>query len=81
MENQVPEDEVKENFDKVLLKTVQDTARSRVGNLLGQTVTVLVEEKNEQDDSSGNRTYVQQYDRSFPGRRGSDRNACRSTSG
>ena len=25
--------------------------RSRVGNLLGQTVTVLVEEKNEQDDS------------------------------
>lgn len=50
MENQVPEAEVKENFNKVL-KTVQDTARSRVGNLLGQTVTVLVEEKNEQDDS------------------------------
>ena len=50
MENQVPEAEVKENFNNVL-KTVQDTARSRVGNLLGQTVTVLVEEKNEQDDS------------------------------
>ena len=50
MENQVPEAEVKENFNKVL-KTVQETARSRVGNLLGQTVTVLVEEKNEQDDS------------------------------
>ena len=50
MENQVPEAEVKENFNQVL-KTVQDTARSRVGNLLGQTVTVLVEEKNEQDDS------------------------------
>ena len=44
MENQVPEAEVKENFNQVL-KTVQDTARSRVGNLLGQTVTVLVEEK------------------------------------
>ena len=50
MENQVPEAEGKENFNKEL-KTVQETARSRVGNLLGQTVTVLVEEKNEQDDS------------------------------
>ena len=50
MENQVPEDIVKAGFDKVL-KTVQDTARMRVALLEGQTLSALVEEVNEQDDS------------------------------
>lgn len=50
MENQVPEELVKEGFDKVL-KTVQDTARMRVSLLQGQTLDALVEEVNEQDDS------------------------------
>ena len=50
MENQVPEDIVKEGFDKVL-KVVQDTARERVKRLQGQTAEVLVEEINEHDAS------------------------------
>ena len=45
---QVPEEIVKKNFDRVL-KTVQDTARQRVGQDTGKTVTVLVEEVNEHD--------------------------------
>lgn len=48
MENQVPEEIVKEGFDKVL-KTVQDTARMRVALLEGQILDALVEEVNEQD--------------------------------
>lgn len=47
---QVPEEIVKKNFDRVL-KTVQDTARQRVGQDTGKTVTVLVEEVNEHDSS------------------------------
>ncbi len=50
MENRVPEETVKEGFDK-LLKIVQDTARERVALLQGQVHTALVEEKNEQDTS------------------------------
>lgn len=50
MENQVPEEEVKENFDR-LLKVVQETARKRVKQLEGQVCEVLVEEKNTQDES------------------------------
>ncbi len=50
MENQVSEAEVKENFDLVL-KTVQNTARERLGRFLGQTVEVLCENVNEQDPS------------------------------
>lgn len=50
MENQVPEEEVKENFDR-LLKVVQETARERVRLLTGQTAEALVEEINEQDDT------------------------------
>ena len=50
MENQVPEEVVKEGFDK-LLKVVQDTARKRVKRLEGQVMTALVEEVNEQDSS------------------------------
>jgi tRNA-2-methylthio-N6-dimethylallyladenosine synthase len=48
MENQVPEEDVKRNFDRVL-KTVQDTARARTGRFEGQTQEVLVEEINEND--------------------------------
>lgn len=47
---QVPEDVVKEGFDRVL-KTVQDTARQQVARLQGQTLSALVEEVNEQDSS------------------------------
>lgn len=49
MENQVPEEVVKEGFDR-LLKVVQDTARERVSRLQGQTLDALVEEVNEQDE-------------------------------
>ncbi|MDE6846721.1 MAG: tRNA (N6-isopentenyl adenosine(37)-C2)-methylthiotransferase MiaB [Lachnospiraceae bacterium] len=50
MENQVPEEVVKEGFDK-LLKVVQDTARDRAARLQGQVMEALVEEVNEQDES------------------------------
>lgn len=50
MENQVPEEVVKEGFDR-LLKVVQDTARERTALLQGQTLDALVEEVNEQDPS------------------------------
>lgn len=50
MENQVPEDVVKEGFDK-LLKVVQDTARERVKRYQGQVMDALVEEVNEHDPS------------------------------
>lgn len=50
MENQVPEEQVKKDFDR-LLKVVQDTARKRVARLEGQTLEALVEEVNEQDAS------------------------------
>ena len=47
---QVPEETVKEGFDR-LLKVVQDTARDRVALLKGKTLEALVEEVNEQDSS------------------------------
>lgn len=50
MENQVPQDEVKENFDR-LLQVVQETAKERVKLLEGQTADALVEEINEQDET------------------------------
>ena len=50
MEDQVPEEVVKEGFDK-LLKVVQDTARERVKRYQGQVMEALVEEINEQDAS------------------------------
>ncbi len=50
MENQVPEDVVKEGFDRVLA-TVQETAREQVKRLTGKTMEALVEEQNEQDSS------------------------------
>ena len=50
MENQVPEDVVKRNFDRVL-STVQEMARERVSLLQGKTMSALVEEMNEHDDT------------------------------
>lgn len=50
MENQVPEDIVKRNFDRVL-STVQEMARERVSLLEGKTMSALVEEMNEHDQS------------------------------
>ncbi|WP_024864738.1 tRNA (N6-isopentenyl adenosine(37)-C2)-methylthiotransferase MiaB [Butyrivibrio sp. FCS014] len=49
-EDQVPEEEVKKNFDK-LLKVVQDTARDQASKHQGKVETVLVESVNEQDES------------------------------
>ena len=49
-EEQVPEDVVKERFDR-LLKEVQTIASEKAGAYTGQTLPVLVEEKNEQDAS------------------------------
>lgn len=50
MPNQVPEDIVKEGFDK-LLKIVQETAKKRVSLLEGQVLPALAEEVNTQDTS------------------------------
>ncbi len=49
MENQVPEEEVKINFDKVL-KTVQNMAKEQVGRFQGQVMDALVEEVNAQEE-------------------------------
>jgi len=49
MENQVPEEEVKANFDKVL-KTVQNMAKEQVGRFQGLVMDALVEEINEQEE-------------------------------
>lgn len=50
MENQVPQEIVREGFDK-LLKVVQDTAKERAARLQGSVMEALVEELNEQDAS------------------------------
>lgn len=49
MEDQVPEAQVREGFDRVL-KVVQDTAREQVARYQGQRAQVLVEEVNEHDE-------------------------------
>lgn len=49
-EDQVPEDEVKENFNR-LLEVVQETAHAQSGKFEGSTQRVLVEEVNEHDNS------------------------------
>lgn len=48
MEEQVPEEVVKERFDR-LLNLVQEISAKKAGALTGQTLPVLVEEVNEQD--------------------------------
>ncbi|MCD7737551.1 MAG: tRNA (N6-isopentenyl adenosine(37)-C2)-methylthiotransferase MiaB [Lachnospiraceae bacterium] len=49
MAGQVPDDVVKKHFDLVLQK-VQEVSRERIRQYEGQTVEVLVEEKNGQDE-------------------------------
>lgn len=48
MENQVPEETVKEHFDRVL-DTVHEVAREQVGRYQGMIMEALVEEQNEND--------------------------------
>ncbi|MBQ8527656.1 MAG: tRNA (N6-isopentenyl adenosine(37)-C2)-methylthiotransferase MiaB [Lachnospiraceae bacterium] len=50
MENQVPEDVVKRNFNRVL-ETVQEVSKNRTLVFTGQVTEVLVEEQNEHDES------------------------------
>lgn len=50
MEDQVPEEVVKEGFDR-LLSVVQETAKKRAALFQGKVMEALVEEKNEQDAS------------------------------
>ena len=50
MEDQIPEDVVKDRFDR-LLKEVQRISEKKARAYTGQTVEVLVEEKNAQDES------------------------------
>lgn len=50
MQNPVTDDEIKENFDR-LLKAVQETAKKRAGRLTGQIQSALVEEINEHDSA------------------------------
>ncbi|MBR2401279.1 MAG: tRNA (N6-isopentenyl adenosine(37)-C2)-methylthiotransferase MiaB [Lachnospiraceae bacterium] len=50
MDDQVPEDVVKDRFDR-LLNLVQEISAKKAGALTGQTLPVLVEELNEQDAS------------------------------
>lgn len=50
MPNQVDEETVKKHFD-IVLKTVQNMAEERTARFMGQTVSVLCEECNDQDDT------------------------------
>ena len=50
MENQVPAEQVKGGFDR-LLKVVQDTAREQVAKYQGRVMEALIEEVNESDAS------------------------------
>ena len=50
MEDQVPEAQVKENFD-MLLKEVQHIAAEKAKELEGATLPVLVEQVNEHDET------------------------------
>lgn len=50
MPNSTGEEEIRDNFDR-LLKVVQETARTRVGRLVGEVHSALVEEVNEHDGS------------------------------
>jgi len=50
MEDQVPEEQVKRRFDK-LLKLVQDTAREQTAKYQGRVMEALIEEVNENDSA------------------------------
>lgn len=66
MENQVPEEEVKRNFDR-LLQVVQETARKRVSRYQGQVMDALVEEINEHDPHLVNGRFSNNTIVHFPG--------------
>ena len=50
MENQIPDDVVKDRFDR-LLAEVQEISRERCARFEGQTMDVLVEDVNDHDSS------------------------------
>ncbi len=50
MENQVPEEQVKEEFNRVL-EAVQEVAKEKTGGFAGEVVDVLFEEINDHDSS------------------------------
>lgn len=50
MDNQVPDDVIKERFDR-LLKTIGEISAENTGKYTGQVMEVLVEEENDHDDS------------------------------
>ena len=66
MEDQVPEEIVKERFDR-LLERVQEIAAECAGKYTGETVDVLVEEVNGQDASLVTGRTSQNYLVHFPG--------------
>lgn len=66
MENQVPEEVVKERFDR-LLERVQQIAAVHAGKDVGKVVEVLVEEQNGQDASLMTGRTSQNYVVHFPG--------------
>ena len=66
MENQVPEDVVKERFDR-LLHEVQAVAKKKAESHMGKTVEVLVEEQNAHDTAMVTGRTVDNYIVHFPG--------------
>ena len=66
MEDQVPEEVVKERFNR-LLKLVQDIAAKKAGADVGKTEAVMVEEVNEQDASLVTGRTDRNYIVHFPG--------------
>ena len=66
MEDQVPEEVVKERFDR-LLERVQQIAAVHAGKDVGKVVEVLVEEQNGQDASLMTGRTSQNYVVHFPG--------------
>ncbi len=66
MENQIPEDVIKERFDRLLNK-VQEIAAEKAAKDVGNIVDVLVEEVNEHDSSLVTGRTSQNYTVHFPG--------------
>ena len=66
MENQVPEDIVKEEFNRVL-EAVQEVSKERTGGLEGQIVDVLFEEINAREDRAVGDSFlcVRTYERAI----------------
>lgn len=66
MEDQIPEDVVKERFDR-LLKRIQEIAAQKAGKEVGTVKKVLIEEVNEQDPELVTGRTSQNYVVHFPG--------------